>query len=158
MVDIMEACAGFFERDEWPCERVEEGPLAMLRSRYQGSNGTFDCWFQVRRREEQFMFYCRAPVNVPEGRRQSVAEFMARANYGMVLGNFELDMDDGEMRFKCSADVEGLEINDIFLKNVVYTSVVTMNRYLPGLMKVAFSSMDPVDAVNEIEKPAESEN
>lgn len=30
------------------------------------------------------------------------AEFLTRANYGLVFGNFEMDMHDGEIRYKPS--------------------------------------------------------
>jgi hypothetical protein len=80
-----------------------------------------------------------------------VAEFFARANYGMVVGNFELDMTDGELRYKVAVDVESLELTNTFFKNMAYTAVVTMDRYLPGIMKVLYSDIDPATAVGEIE-------
>ena len=145
---ILEACIAFFEADEWPYERVEE--LPMVRSRYSGRNGHYDCWFQVRPDEKQLMFYTRAPVNAAENSRMSVAEFFTRANYGMVVGNFELDMSDGEMRYKVSVDAEGIELTPAFLKNFSYTSVVTMDRYLQGIMKV-LAGLDPVQVIKEVE-------
>jgi hypothetical protein len=33
----------------------------------------------------------------------------------------------------------------------VYPAVQTMDKYLPGLMKVAFGAMTPVEAIREIE-------
>jgi len=149
MSTLIDACAAFFEADQWPYERVTE--LPMVRSRYAGKNGNFDAWFQARLSEQQLMFYCRAPVNAPVGRRAALAEFFTRANYGMVIGNFELDMKDGEMRYKVSADVEGIELPGVFLKNMAYTAVVTMDRYLPGIMKVLYSDIAPEQAVREIE-------
>jgi hypothetical protein len=149
MSAIIEACVAFFEADEWPHERIQE--LPMVRSRYAGRNGNYDCWFQARPAEQQLMFYSRAPVNAPPNRRAALAEFFTRANYGMVVGNFELDMDDGEMRYKVSCDVEGVELHLTFLKNISYTAVVTLDRYLPGIMKVLYSEIDPAEAVREIE-------
>ncbi len=149
MSRIIEACVAFFEADEWPFERIEE--LPMVRSRYAGRNGNYDCWFQARDAEQQMMFYCRTTINAPEEKRAALSEFMTRANYGMVIGNFELDLNDGEIRYKVSVDVEGIELDNLFLKNISYTGVVTMDRYFTGIAKVLFSDIDPAVAVQEIE-------
>ena len=50
------------------------------------------------------------PIRVAEEQRQIVAELLARINYGLNIGNFELDMTDGEIRYKTSIDVEGGEL------------------------------------------------
>ena len=34
-----------------------------------------------------------------EIKRQDIAEYLTRANYGMVMGNFEMDYSDGEIRY-----------------------------------------------------------
>lgn len=46
-------------------------------------------------------------MNVPEDRRLALAEFLTRANYGLFIGNFEMDWQDGEVRYKTSIDVAG---------------------------------------------------
>ena len=100
------------------------------------------------------MFYCRSPLNAKEESRLAMANFFTRANYGMVVdvvvGNFELDMNDGELRYKISVDAEGVVLSTVFLKNISYTTVATMDRYMPGIMKV-LSGIDPVAAIQEVE-------
>jgi hypothetical protein len=49
-----------------------------------------------------------------------VAEFLTRANSGMVIGNFELDFADGEIRYKTSIDVEGDKLSYAIIKRLVY--------------------------------------
>jgi hypothetical protein len=147
---IIDLCAAFFEADQWPCERVAKPP--MVRSRYAGRNGNLDAWFQARPDDQQLMFYARAPLDVPPARRAAAAEFITRANYGMVIGNFELDMNDGEIRYKVSLDFGGLELNQRFLKSMAYAAVVAMDRYLPGIMKLLVSDIEPALAVREIEE------
>lgn len=83
--------------------------------------------------------------------RPSIAEFIARANYGLRIGNFDLDYADGEARFKTSLDFEGEPLTYNFIKHAVYPAVQTMDNYLPGLMKVAFGAETPVEAIQEIE-------
>ncbi|MBC7340390.1 MAG: YbjN domain-containing protein [Firmicutes bacterium] len=97
------------------------------------------------------MFYSVCPVNVPEGKRLAVAEYLTRANYGLVIGNFEMDFRDGEVRYKTSIDVEGAEIAPALVRNLVYANVITMDRYLPGLLGVIYGNLTPEQAIAQVE-------
>ena len=81
-----------------------------------------------------------------------MAEFITRANYGMIIGNFELDFSDGEVRYKTSIDVEGAELVPAVIRQLVYANVLTMDRYLKGIMAVAFGGVDPEMAVKSVEQ------
>lgn len=87
---------------------------------------------------------------MPEDRRLSIAEFIARANYGLVLGNFELDFIDGELRFKTSIDVDGTELPPELIEPVVYANVLTMDQYMPGIMAVIKAEKTPLEALQMI--------
>jgi len=43
-------------------------------------------------------------------------KFLTRANYGMMIGNFEMDFTDGEIRYKTSIDVEGDKLSSALIK------------------------------------------
>ena len=84
-------------------------------------------------------------------RRHKVAEFITRVNYGMVIGNFEMDYEDGEMRYKTSIDIEGTELAASMIRQLVYANLVITDRYLPGIMRVIYSDESPVDVLDSIE-------
>ena len=139
----------FLEEDGWYPQAVEDKHA--YRMYYRGKSGELRCFAQIYVELEILVFYAIGLVNVPEEVRPAVAEFITRANYGMRTGNFELDYADGEVRFKTSLDFEGEIMTVNLIKHVVYPAVRTMDRYLPGLMKVAFGAMTPVEAIQEIE-------
>ena len=88
---------------------------------------------------------------LPE-KRTAVAEFITRANYGMRVGNFEMDFNDGEVRFKISVDVDNHELTQALVSNHVYANVWTMDRYLPGLFAVVYSDISPLEALEKVEE------
>jgi hypothetical protein len=89
---------------------------------------------------------------VPETKNLAIAEFIARANFGMIIGNFELDFTDGEIRYKTSIDVEGANLTFLQIKRLVYANVMMMDQYLPGIMSLLDSDVEPKDAIAQIEK------
>jgi hypothetical protein len=118
-----------------------------LRIAFQGDNGKWTCYAKARVEQEQFVFYSVCPVNAPESKRLAIAEFLTRANSGMIIGNFELDFADGEIRYKTSIDVEGDSLSSALIKRVVYANVTMMDEYLPGIMSVISGDVSPEKAI-----------
>jgi len=91
-----------------------------------------------------------------------VAELLTRANYGMLIGNFELDLDDGEIRYKTSIDMEGLvplsaedrSVSKLLWKSLVYANVLTSDQYLPAIKSVVEGHAEPAEALQRIEDSA----
>lgn len=150
---ILQAFIDFFIADDWRFDRSEQKPI--LRLSFQGRSGhTWSCFAQSRMGEntEQAIFYSVAPIKVAEDKRQAIAEFLTRANYGMVIGNFELDFSDGEIRYKTSVDLAGGSVlTPQLTKPLVYTNVLMMDKYLPGVMEVLYADVSPEQAIRKIE-------
>jgi hypothetical protein len=147
----LQAVGAFFSEDGWSFEQMPERPI--LRLPFQGKGGRWNCYAQVRvtKDVEQVLFYSVLPLNVPAEKRAAIAEFITRANYGMALGNFELDFNDGEVRYKTSVDVTDQEIAAGLLRPLVYTNVLMMDKYMSGLIAVVYADVSPAEAVKQIE-------
>lgn len=144
-----ESVGRFLEEDGWHPQQI--GDNFVYRVYFAGQNGELACFAQVRVDLEQFLFYVVMPVRAPEERRLEMAEFITRANYGLRIGNFEMDFEDGEVRYKASIDFEGEALTDNLIRGVIYPAVQTMDRYLPGLLTVTYGGKTPEEAVADIE-------
>ncbi len=100
-----------------------------------------------------FVFYAVLPGAVPEPTRPAVAEFVTRANYGFRLGAFEMDYEDGEVRFRAGVDLEGTDPDGLvpLIRSCVAVSVSTADRYFPGLMSVVYGGASAKDAIMQVE-------
>ena len=63
----------------------------------------------------------------------------------MRIGNFELDFDDGEIRYKTSIDVEGGELIDKMIDNLLRANLTTTDRYFGGLMELIYGDRPAVN-------------
>lgn len=149
MANIFDSMSAFFVSDGWEFQQIEGQPI--LRMNFAGDAGRWTCFAQAREEQEQFLFYSRFPVNAPEDKRALVSEFITRANYAMINGNFEMDWSDGEVRYKTMIDAEGIELVKRLVKNVVYANVLTVDRYYAGLMAVIYGDKSPIEAIESIE-------
>src|SRR5262245_1286024 len=139
----------FFSEDGWPA--VFDTDLNRFVMLFQGTQAEWACFAYALEEDKQFVFYSVAPVLADEPHRPAVAEYLSRANYGLVLGNFELDFDDGDIRYKTSIDVEDAELTPELIRHVVYANVEAMDRYLPGLMLVLADGASPAGAIQRVE-------
>jgi hypothetical protein len=141
----------FFREDDWKFEQIEGKTI--LKMGFKGESGTWRCFAQVRDEQRQFVFYSILDTNCPEDKRPKMAEFLTRANYGLINGNFEMDYSDGEVRFKTSMDVK--ENEDKFsagmIKRLVYINVLMTDKYLPGVMAVMYGVLSPTEAIAKVE-------
>ena len=138
-----------FRADGWPVSEIEGASAVSLS--FRGVNGRWACLAQAREAEAQLLFYSICPVAVQEAQLPAAAEMIARANAGLILGNFELDYDDGEIRFKTSIDVEGDRLTTALARRMVHANVATTDQYLPALRAVLDEGVAPAEAIARIE-------
>lgn len=124
----------FFQEENWRVLKLAD--QSVLRLKFQGSQGQWDCYAQAKEAEQQVIFYSVLPVKAPGARRSAIAEFITRANYGIVLGNFEMDFSDGEIRYKTSIGIEGSFLDVALIRQLIYSNLLITDKYLPGLQAV----------------------
>ncbi|MEB3231827.1 MAG: YbjN domain-containing protein [Leptolyngbyaceae bacterium] len=146
---IYDAMLNFFEEDEWPLIKEERSPT--LYTTFQGDHGRWLCRAEAHDGDQRLVFYSLYGPMVPAARREAIALFITRANYGLVVGNFELDLDSGELRYKTSIDLEGSRLTPALMSAIAYNNVLTMDQYLPGIEAVIERSLPPQTAIQQVE-------
>jgi hypothetical protein len=171
MGKIYDSMAEFFKKDDWPATQIE-GQTAMSMN-FQGQNGRWGCLARADEEKELVLFYSYCPIKAPEDKRPILADFLTRANYGLYIGNFEMDYNDGEIRYKTSIDVEGnksidevpgadgktlekkgdepVQLSFALMKRLVYDNVGVMDKYMPGVMAVVYGGASPTEAIAKVE-------
>jgi len=146
---IFQKVVEFFKDDGWPFEQLEDEEI--LRLEYEGENSKWRCFAHVIEESQRFVFLSSLANFVPKLMRLEASEYLTRANFGMEVGNFEMDFSDGTVRYRTSVDVEGGELTSTMIKNMVYLNIAVMDQYLPGLKKVVKDGMEPEKAIEEVE-------
>ncbi len=95
--------------------------------------------------------YGYASISADSDCMAAIAEYLTRANYGLQIGNFELDHSDGEIRYKVACRVmESLPNNDA-LEDLIDMPVAMFNRYGNGLLAVSMGMVSAADAIKQAE-------
>lgn len=130
-------------------EPLDEESLAFHLSVDDGRE--WGCMALAEEDAEQLMFYSVLPEQAVPERLDEVMRFVTMANYGLPVGNFELDLDDGEVRFKTAVDLENLELTEQICRNVVDLNIMLMGLYHDGAMAVIQGKSTAAEAIAAIE-------
>lgn len=142
--DLLDAEKLKFDEPNTPVSPDSE-TVATFRMPVRGLNGEWICIVRVFPESERIIVYSILSDNVPLERRERLAELFIRINYGLVLGNFEMDWDDGEVRYKTSVDLETITPTATVVRNLIFSNFFSTDRYLDVIEKAIHSEQSLVD-------------
>ncbi len=128
---------------------VDNPAMTVFRMAIALENAKTDCIIDIRIPDKIVAVFIISPVNVPESGRKRLSEFLVMANFGLILGGFEMDMDDGELRYK-SSFIYNEEGEENEFRQHLFNALYTMDRYFPGIMAVLFAGLEPRVAISQI--------
>lgn len=151
---LYDAFLQFLRDDGWPIESEEEQFQAVAVP-VEGRSGRWICGGQIMDERPLLLFSSVVPTFVPEAARPAVADFLHRANVGLLVGGFQFDPDGGEVRYVTSLDLSDVDpaaavesgMLPGLIKRMVYANVSTTDQYFSALMSVIHSGVDPATAV-----------
>mmetsp|Transcript_445 Transcript_445/g.1245 ORF Transcript_445/g.1245 Transcript_445/m.1245 type:complete len:185 (-) Transcript_445:212-766(-) len=104
--------------------------------------------------DDIFALYYTSPTKIDERHRPAVVEYFMRINYNVMLGHFDLDQRDGEVRFKVSTITKGSFLSIEMVQHMIGVATNTMDKFFPGLMAIQYGNKTPLEALNEINNEA----
>jgi len=145
---IVDAVRDFLDGDDWHYEFDAERSLVKMGINLKSKIKSGRIYVDIR--EHFYMVYLCAPISGDKDNLGELNKYLAMANYGLYNGNFELDMSDGEIRYKTYVNCDGLEsLSTDVIRDSIYTGCLMMDRYGDGIAALALGFSD---AETEIKK------
>lgn len=147
--DIADCIRDFLVEDDWNFEFDEERGIfkfgVNLKSKLKNVR------YIVPVREENYNVYAISPINADNDDKdvmREMNEFLHRANYGLRSGNFEIDVRDGEIRYKIFVDCDNqLPSREIVRASIMIPSVM-FDHYAQGILDVMFKGSTAEEAIS----------
>ena len=155
--DIIDAVRNNLDDDEWNYDFEEDRkPYPILKTGCRIGGKLKSIREVVDFRETYFLVYAFCPINADTDNLAEISKFLHLANYGLVIGNFELDPREGEIRYKVFVDCEGLDaLSPNVIGRAIHVPFAMFDRYGDG---IAALSMGFSDADTEYAKVMEKES
>jgi len=90
--------------------------------------------------------YAVSPIKVSKSRRKDIAIYITLLNNNLSFGCWELNMEDGTLRFRISYlyDEQPSTFETVFLENLDQ-SIRFTNLCMPGIFSVVYANTDPYE-------------
>jgi hypothetical protein len=121
---------------------------------YASAAGAWSTYAVAFEESRQIAVYGVLPFAVEAAQRDAVVELITRVNFGLIVGNFEIDVDDGEVRYKTSLDFEHGELTTPLLRQLVRANMAMMEHHLQAFVAVAVGKVSVAAALAEVEVEA----
>jgi len=132
-----------------------------IRTDLRGEIAVYRIVARVEVEAELFQVFGYSPVRIPQGCAPAIAEAIIRANYGLRIGKFELDLDDGELRFHVAQILVYESVGEEVIDRMIGTAINMLDMYLPAFLSVIYANELPLDAIRRVEavyrQPSETE-
>lgn len=116
----------------------------MFKIDVDSDHGNWQTFCKVLEEEKRFCYYSLCPVNVPKEKIPYLAEVITRINYGLKIGNFEMDYDTGELHFKTYVDF--LDEDDTVVRSAmlqcIYANTLTFDNYFSKIMQAIHGNQE----------------
>ena len=100
---------------------------------------------------ERFLYYLNFRGQASPKYRQETMEFVTRVNYDLITGNFELNLDNGSLRFKSSIDFTEAELSEILIRDIIKSAKDVVELYGDALMEVMKGKKKAIQALEDAE-------
>ena len=131
----------------------------VIRSKVRLKGKLNQCELVIRMLDKCFIVYATVNLRADASCRAKICDYLQRANFGLRWGNFELDMGDGEIRYKvlvdCGDDLDCLP-TDSLIRRAIFFPASMLDKYGDGILSVMYDMETPEEAATRIKNQSQS--
>ena len=149
---IVDAVRDWLDGDDWHYEYHADKSLIQMGVTLKSKIKTGRIFVDIK--DDAYVVYLYAPIGGDKDNLGEMLKFLTMANYALLNGNFELDMRDGEIRYKTYVNCDGLEsLSAEVIKDSIYAACFTMDRYGDGIAALSLGFSDAETEIKKAEHP-----
>ena len=153
-IPIVDYLKQYFDDKEWHYNHYQPKIRDSQKSHYLSlrmRNKRLDCGylFRVQERNKLLAVYGILPFLIPESHQSAAMLLMTQINYDMVIGNLEMDVNDGEIRYKNAIDIEAVGLDDDILEHLLQ-SIVAMTTVAHEIFSDLVNNQYPAEELSDL--------
>ena len=153
-IPIVDYLKQYFDDKEWHYNHYQPKIRDSQKSHYLSlrmRNKRLDCGylFRVQERNKLLAVYGILPFLIPESHQSAAMLLMTQINYDMVIGNLEMDVNDGEIRYKNAIDIEAVGLDDDILEHLLQ-SIIAMTTVAHEIFSDLVNNQYPAEELSDL--------
>ena len=126
------------QEDEWIFLgrfRTEIGPIRLILA--------------VEKDESRWSLFAYHPLVVVQSLRKTATEFCMQCNQELIIGNLELNLTDGSLRYRQGLSFLGRSLTEVEIKEYINIALGTLTQYHVALIRILFDGIGIEEALQE---------
>jgi hypothetical protein len=150
---LYQSVATYLDEAETPYRGDPEGGVMLVDM--TSEVGSWKMHLQITENEDVrlVVIHSELPAQIPEDNRLKVAELLTRINYDLVVGNFELGMEDGVVLFKTTLDLCDGQLTKTMFERMYDLNGHMFSRDFAKILSVGFSGVGEGGVAEEEDRP-----
>ena len=153
-IPIVDFLKQYFDDKEWPYNYYQPKIRDSQKSHYLSlrmRDKQLDCGylFRVQEKNKLLAVYGILPFLIPESHQSAAMLLITQINYDMMIGNLEMDVDDGEIRYKNAIDIEAVGLDDDILEHLLQ-SIIAMTTVAHEIFSDLVNNQDPAEELPDL--------
>ena len=150
---IVDALRDWLDGDDWHYEYDAEHHLIKAGINLDCKLRSARIFIPIRA-DGSYIVNIYSPIKGDPASLDELVKYVAMANYGLANGNFDIDVSDGEVRYKTYVNCKDLEtLPAQIIKDSIYVGWCMMDRYGTGLAALAMGFSDVETEIKKAEAP-----
>jgi len=142
---IAQTIETLFKRENWNFRTIDERRYTL---NFRGKNSSYNFFAVIGETHNTLCICAILPIQAPANKLDKVAELLHRTNYGLLIGNWGLDFNDGEINYKICVDFHDFQPSPDYIDNMINQVLVMVDHYFPDIGAVIFADKYIGDGVN----------
>ena len=153
-IPIVDFLKQYFDDKDWPYNYYQPKIRDSQKSHYLSlrmRDKQLDCGylFRVQENNKLLAVYGILPFLIPESHQSAAMLLITQINYDMMIGNLEMDVDDGEIRYKNAIDIEAVGLDDDILEHLLQ-SIIAMTTVAYEIFSDLVNNQDPAEELPDL--------
>ena len=141
-LDLMEQLA---TTHDWLFERTSDQDLAIEVRGHWCDYRIFATWHEDAR---ALLFACAFDMRIPDFRRRDVGDLLIRINEKLLIGHFDLWMEDGIPVFRHAVLLRGMQGASVEqIEDITDIALAESERFYPAIQFVLWGGKSPAEAI-----------
>jgi hypothetical protein len=125
--EVYNTLVRMLDNRNWKYEKVEEDLI--IKSGVKSDDFPVTFIIEVRPKNELVRFLSWMPFNIPGDKRIDAAIAVNVANYGLIDGSFDYDLNDGEIRFRLTSSYRNSALSEDLFEYMIVCATSTVDQY-----------------------------
>ena len=153
-IPIVDFLKQYFDDKDWPYNYYQPKIRDSQKSHYLSlrmRDKQLDCGylFRVQEKNKLLAVYGILPFLIPDSHQSAAMLLITQINYDMMIGNLEMDVDDGEIRYKNAIDIEAVGLDDDILEHLLQ-SIIAMTTVAHEIFSDLVNNQDPAEELPDL--------